>query len=1180
MKKLLFILFLLVGVTATAQVDNYCLEFEPSGVVNLGKVADLPATEDDYTLQFWFCPTQWTPKAALVRSNTFSIKLGNNHALVLNDGTHHLTISDIRMSEGKWCHVTVRADKAGNQTTVTLNNAKTYTLDEYLSLPAKDNSLWLGGGYTGRMDEIRLWTTLLPTDYESFYNNTLNKLHPQWESLVGYWKVDQEQCAGVINFKNEEVDGTVATTGLHGTMSAEGVKKVKYTDNPQMIYRIHMAYDNLEHTFSRAYDSDHYGCLSNFIGMLGISTDKNGNAWFNAPVHQGTVSEGAEYMASFGSAGNMRTGVLHLTTEEATMTLPQDVLPADATTFTIEFWLNIDEWKEGAKVMSKRVDDSEFIEITLGTPNADGTSGSIYLQHNGGEKQPLQAWDGSGMTSVFHAGDNWYFFVLTQESFPELAGNAIGLDTAPMVLGEGLKCKFDNVATWSVTRTEEQIVSDRIAPEMPTPGIKLSAWSYYDKMGYYRFEKPHNLGFDSYSLPGYLDYMRHTAGNLRGQRWVVTATQPSDGTLSTAINTSTKRKRMAQALAACANEEGLDGIDIDFEWLYNESGWRNIGLMLKELRPLLAEGKIISVSMHNVTYNFPLDLMQYVDYFNIQQYGPQSTHSYFSTYTDYVGRILDWGVPREKLLPSYATISDDGGGAGVIGYNWNADNIADDQEEFVYNGSNYVMNSLNQVVDRTRYARDNDLAGIMYWDMCNDLASTHPRSMARRCSFVINGNVHPLIETVAAGHQAVSPEEDTTAPTATPDPEDQGEAVDEPVEIKTLDELMANQKAVNIINTNGLGIIYSNPAKTNMWLAESSNGAMSQKVDHDGDNASWLLTRRDDKWYMYNVGRKEFAKLPDFVTNTKPATFSGEPLPVEVICDGNGVFGFRLEGQTNEKAWLCASPQLSGTPVCDWTSSAVGSQWKIVTVPVVEAQEAYDMANAMLDYAADKEGYETANMVSSFAEMENSQAYTIKNSVGLGIIYNNPSSVNLWIGESSNETFAEAVNRFSENSMWLVINHDSQYYLYNIGRKQFARVPDFDVVSQPCTFQSDPFALEMTLQSGGFTFRESGSDAEKGFMCAAPQNASKPVAQWTISAGGCQWLLVKAPLYDATEDLAEAMEKIATTGIVLHPVVSDPSEYSSPRGGRKGTIYNLNGQRLKEIPAHGIFILNGRKIMR
>ena len=135
-----------------------------------------------------------------------------------------------------------------------------------------------------------------------------------------------------------------------------------------------------------------------------------------------------------------------------------------------------------------------------------------------------------------------------------------------------------------------------------------------------------------------------------------------------------------------------------------------------------------------------------------KRYDPQATYSYYSTYTDYTPRILNWGVPRENLLPSYATISDNGGGAGTIGYNWNAGNVADDQDEFVYNGSNYVMNSLNQVVNGTRFAL------------------------------------------------------------------------------------------------------------VNIWLGESSHEAMSQRVDHDSDNASWMIIQKNDKWYIYNVGRKEFAR--------------------------------------------------------------------------------------------------------------------------------------------------------------------------------------------------------------------------------------------------------------------------------------------------------------------------------
>ena len=238
---------------------------------------------------------------------------------------------------------------------------------------------------------------------------------------------------------------------------------------------------------------------------------------------------------------------------------------------------------------------------------------------------------------------------------------------------------------------------------------------------------------------------------------------------------------------------------------------------------------------------------------------------------------------------------------------------------------------------------------------------------------------------------------------------------------------------------------------------------------------------------------------------------------------------------------------------------------------MADSHSARNIANAMLDYAADKEGYDAANKISTLSEIENDQVYTVKNSSGLGIIYNNPSNSNLWLGESSNATFSSAVNRFAENSMWLVIQYSSQYYLYNVGRRQFVKVPVFDVVSQPCTFQDEPFALEMTQQSGGFTFRESGSSAERGFMCAAPQNAAKPVAQWTIDDSGCQWMLVKVPGCNATGVLADAMESIIATGIT--------SLNGQENAGYREGIYTLSGMKVNGQPSKGLYIVNGKKVV-
>lgn len=91
-------------------------------------------------------------------------------------------------------------------------------------------------------------------------------------------------------------------------------------------------------------------------------------------------------------------------------------------------------------------------------------------------------------------------------------------------------------------------------------------------------------------------------------------------------------------------------------------------------------------------------------------------------------------------------------------------------------------------------------------------------------------------------------------------------------------------------------------------------------------------------------------------------------------------------------------------------------------------------------------------------------------------------------------------------------------------------------------------------------------------MCAAPQNSAKPVAQWTIDDDGCQWMLVKVPGYNATGALADAMERILATGISS---LESQEGVEYPNG-----IYTLSGQRLNQAPKHGIFIKDGKKVIR
>ena len=55
-----------------------------------------------------------------------------------------------------------------------------------------------------------------------------------------------------------------------------------------------------------------------------------------------------------------------------------------------------------------------------------------------------------------------------------------------------------------------------------------------------------------------------------------------------------------------------------------------------------------------------------------------------------------------------------------IGFAW------DDKDEVVYQGKKYVFNGASTIVRKTQYVMDNDLAGVMTWDLATDVPWENP----------------------------------------------------------------------------------------------------------------------------------------------------------------------------------------------------------------------------------------------------------------------------------------------------------------------------------------------------------------------------------------------------------------------------------------------------------------------
>jgi hypothetical protein len=162
--------------------------------------------------------------------------------------------------------------------------------------------------------------------------------------------------------------------------------------------------------------------------------------------------------------------------------------------------------------------------------------------------------------------------------------------------------------------------------------------------------------------------------------------------------------------------------------------------------------------------------MQYVDYFNFQNYGPNNRNIFnFDNYKTFFTKAKNHGYPVDKIMLSYATTT-----SGAL-YS-NGSRPASSHAEFYptgwrsmpYKTFSYSQNSydvgggltryftgMEQVWLRSELMNNNGCAGIFYWDMGNDTPdSDDSRSLATYASFAINSNVQKIVERVDVAAEA------------------------------------------------------------------------------------------------------------------------------------------------------------------------------------------------------------------------------------------------------------------------------------------------------------------------------------------------------------------------------------------------------------------------------------------
>ena len=761
---------LFASLCGTAQVTNNAINFERNGRISLGIINNDVETSG-ITLQLWMSPQHWIPGANIVNwGKSLNIQLGATGELVIKSNDDTLSFTDANLATGNWAHITLLLD--GNTIGLLVNNAneQSGTLSATFNTPATE-PLLLGGGFLGRIDEVRVWNTILPADYNRFWNNTIDNFNPQWQHLAAYWKFDQTRLdTNVYDYSGK---------GHNGTFSANGVERTPVTDNPQFTYRRNLAYADCSRFFDRGVQHGQY-LKSNVISMIGATAQADGSLKYKQPDNKGIIT-GGNYLTEY----NGRHGLLDLAGEGALMNVGKESLIAynnsayleTTTAYTFMTWLSLDNWTPGAYLIQKESNSNNGISLRLGN-----TQGEFILRCNGIEfiyatNVETDKWHHIGFSTNAASLGSEFVFVIDETtvtptySHTTAAGTSLSnLKATDCIIGNGIDGKIDETITWSQKFGATDIMAQGNTPI--EPGIGKSITGAYSRSvdGLWKYDLPEDLGRDSYSTPEWFRMIKATFDGYEGAYVTISIDKWSDEFFTKINNNALYRQTLADAISSMGNEPFLDGVDYDFEWNNN---WSGIGTLCQLVRARLQEGKIQAVSPHELYYNFPTDKMQYVDYFNFQDYGPGNKNIFtFSNYKNFFTKAKNHGYPVEKIMLSYASTT-----SGAM-YS-NGSRPASTHAEFYptgwrsmpYETFSYTQNSydvgdgltryftgMEQVWLRSEYMNNNGCAGIFYWDMGNDTRdSNDPRSLATHASFAINSNVQKIVEKVDIAAEA--PEE-------------------------------------------------------------------------------------------------------------------------------------------------------------------------------------------------------------------------------------------------------------------------------------------------------------------------------------------------------------------------------------------------------------------------------------
>lgn len=747
------IALLLVCATSTAQVENYAFKLNGAGSLACGELNKLQ-NRSNYTLQCWMNPSIWVEGACLFKKGTadngISLALGSLNQLIYRTGSKHIVINSDKISPNNWSQITVMQSDFNFSVFVNgklvINELPTFDLGN------SEGTFEVGSQFVGRIDEIRFWDTDIDTEY-LMYQNTVNNFHPNYANLVAYYKGDQKDCnTKLVDYANDN----------HGLLNT-GVYREKVTDNKLFEYKLLTAYTNITRFFDRKIEKENY-LMANDIIILCIETNAKGEAYLATPNNHGKITNG-QFLDEYQG----RKGILSLLGEGAKIDAgyralnPTDGWYKNRKQYSMLTWIYLEEWEEGAFLFKKERSNNEGFSVRLGKENANelivrlngndyiwNNSSSTYLKKGEWMHLGISTSTGSATDAVpgrekqlFRVGFNGKSRFANSGPSKVLDSDLSIYEDVPLTIGEGINAKLDQTTVW-LRESNSSYMSQEMNEGLGMPSIG----GYLDEVyaacatTYYQYDRKEYPGYDSFSTEEFIKIMRSAYEGKTG--YMVRLGVSGHSKWENTISYADKREKLATQIKEIVESMDVDGIETDLEWAYNDPAVTNYSKLISLIKDKLPN-KIVSSSPHAVAYNLNASTIEKADRFSFQIYTNRAFFTMTGFMTAYDNFLTKY--PKNKMVLSYGATTSIGsingienGYRSVIEY----DPRTDVDDITTPDGNNYLICSVEQVKKRAQFVVDNGVAGLMYWDMGNDLPATNELSLCRAANFVMASNVDKL----------------------------------------------------------------------------------------------------------------------------------------------------------------------------------------------------------------------------------------------------------------------------------------------------------------------------------------------------------------------------------------------------------------------------------------------------